>query len=275
MFVIKFDGRKDEFQKNKIIHTCIKVGVPEDVANRIADKIESIAYDGITTKEIYKATLRELDKYEKKTAIVYGLRESIAYLEPMIFEVFVKRVLEEYGYRCEYNKIVHGLCVEHQIDITAKNDSFYLVECKRHKNPHRFSGLNVCLQVQARFEDIKDGFMNNTNNYNFERAWIVTNTKFSEHAKDYASAKNIRLTGWKYPKDQGLEKMIEDKKIYPVSILKTKKDIIQKLLNNGIITLKELDEERLANIGFKEGLIKNLIKQRNLLISIESKVDKL
>jgi len=268
IFVTKFDGRKEEFQKQKIINTCIRAGASEEISKKIADEIEKIAYDGITTKEIYENIKKLLEKYEKRLSSIYGLRESISTLDPLIFEVYVKRILENYNYVCEYNKIISGACVEHQVDIVARSEKneLILVECKRHENPHRFCGLDVCLQVQARLEDLKDGFQKGFNNYNFTSAWIITNTKFSEHAKIYSSAKKIKLTGWRYPENEGLEQLIERKKLYPISILKTKKQIIQKIFNNGIILLKELEKEKLKEIGIKESIINGLLKQKEEII---------
>ncbi|MEM5812862.1 MAG: restriction endonuclease [Candidatus Aenigmatarchaeota archaeon] len=269
MLVTKFDGRKEEFQKDKIINTCIRAGASQEIATKIADEIESKAYDGISTKEIYQMIKKLLERYETISARIYTLREAIASLDPFIFEIFIKRVLENYEYICEYNKIIQGFAVEHQIDIIARNkmQELILVECKRHRNAHRFCGLDTCLQVYATFEDILDGFKNNKNNYNFKRAWIITNTKFSEHAKQYARVKGIILTGWKYPENESLEVLIEKKAIYPVNILKTKKNIIEKIMQNGIITIKELEENNLRKIGISENIIRNLIKQKEDILS--------
>lgn len=269
MLVTKFDGRKEEFQREKIINTCIRAGALQEVAIKIADEIESKAYDGITTKEIYELIKRLLEKHEATSAKIYALRESIANLDPFIFEIFIKRVLESYEYVCEYNKLIQGLAVEHQIDIVArsKTNELILVECKRYRNPHRFCGLDTCLQVYARLQDILDGFNKNKNIYNFKRAWIMTNTKFSEHAKQYAKEKEIILTGWKYPENEGLEILIQKKAIYPVNILKTKKKIIEKIIQSGIVIIRELDEDKLRKIGISESIIRSLIKQRDDILS--------
>ncbi|MBU5678721.1 MAG: restriction endonuclease [Candidatus Aenigmatarchaeota archaeon] len=269
MLVTKFDGRKEEFQKDKIINTCIRAGVSQEIAVKIANEIESKAYNEISTKEIYQMIKKLLEKYETASAKIYTLREAIASLDPFIFEIFIKRLLESYEYICEYNKIIQGLAVEHQIDIIARNkmQELILVECKRHRNAHRFCGLDTCLQVYATLEDILDGFKNNKNNYNFKKAWIITNTKFSEHAKKYANAKDIILTGWKYPENASLEFLIQKKALYPVNILKTKKNIIEKIMQSGIIVVKELEEDKLREIGMSENIIRNLIKQKEDILS--------
>ena len=269
-YVTKFDGRKELFQKNKIIRTCLRAGVPKHIAKKISDEIEKQIYDGITTKEIYRTILKELNKYEKRASTVYRLRESIAKMDPDVFEIFIKKLLELYRYECEHNEIISGLCIEHQIDIianmTSQNNVLFLVECKRHENPHRFCGLGEVLKVWARLDDIRNGFAENKNKYNFNQAWIITNTKFSEHAKKYAKDKQIKLTGWRYPDSDSLENLIENKKAFPITLLSVKKDIMRKLLNNGIITIHDITEDELRRAGLEQRVINSIIKQKDSLM---------
>ena len=266
VFVIKFDGRKEEFQKEKIIRTCLRVGVSDEDARAIAGRIESSVKDGMTTQEIYQNILKELRIVEKKSAVAYSVREMIAHIDPEIFELFVKKLLEAYGYQCEYSKLVEGLCVEHQVDIIAKKDGDDLVECKRHSNPHRFCGLGTCLQVQARLEDIRDGFASGKNKENFRSAWIITNTKFSEHAKRYAQAKQIMLTGWNFPYEASFASMIDEKKFYPVSALSAKKPVICALFSHSLVTIHDISEKSLAEAGIEQKAAKSLLDQKKKLL---------
>lgn len=264
--VTKFDGRKEEFDREKIVRTCLRVGISREKAEEIVNKVSSYIYEGISTREIYDYVKKELASFEKKSALIYGLRESVASLDPIAFEIFVKKLLEAHGYKCEHNKIIQGLCVEHQIDVIAKKEIEYLVECKRHNNPHRFCGLGVCLQVQARMEDVEDGFRKALNEEHFGRAWLITNTKFSEHAKKYAKAKNIKLTGWKYPEGESFENMIDSKSIYPVTALKAKRDSIQRMLDHSIVIIQDINEDILSNSGFDVASARRLIEQKNALL---------
>jgi hypothetical protein len=189
----------------------------------------------------------ELESVSAKSAALFGLRESIADLDSRSFELYSIRVLEANGYICEWDRLVKGRSVEHQVDIIAKKDSeVWLVECKRHFNPHRFTGLDVPLQVQARLEDIQDGFVAGTNRFAFTGAWIFTNTKFSQHAIDYSSAKHIRMTGWRSG-EFGLEKLAEPKKVFPVTMLKADLVTKAKLLESQLVTLQDV-------IGSKKAL---------------------
>lgn len=248
MYVLKADGRKEDFSQEKIVATCVRSGVALDIARSIAKKIESSVQNGMTTHRIYTMILDELDKDDNS---MFMLRESIANLDPVSFELFVKKVLEAHGYKCLWNKLIKGANVEHQVDVIATKEKSYLVECKRHFNPHRFTGLNICLQVEARLNDIILGSKNGKNNYRFDAAWVVTNTKFSGHAKMYAKGVGIRLTGWRYENEFALEKMVEAKKVLPVTVLKTDVSVQRGLLNKKIITLQDLIREK-PKIGAKE-----------------------
>ncbi len=186
----------------------------------------------------------EIEKVSAKSAAIFGLRESIADLDSRSFELYSMKVLEANGFRCEWDRLVKGRSVEHQVDIIAKKENnVWLVECKRHFNPHRFTGLDVALQVQARLEDIQDGFVAGTNRYSFTGAWIFTNTKFSQHAIDYSTAKHTRMTGWRSG-EFGLEKLAEPHKAFPVTMLKADLSVKAKLLEHRIVTIQDVVEAK-------------------------------
>ena len=213
MYVIKADGSKQEFSEAKIVNTCVRAGVPQDAAVKIAKKISSSLTNGATTHTIYTMIVDELDTLD--TGSMFMLREAVANLDPESFEIYIKKILEAHGYKCAWNKLIKGKYVEHQVDVIASKEKNFVVECKRHFNPHRFTGLGICLQVQARLSDIMAG----KSEYNFDAAWVVTNTKFSDHAKHYAKGIGIRLTGWRYENEFSLENLIQNKKMLPVTLL--------------------------------------------------------
>lgn len=267
IYVTKFDGRREPFKKNKIIRTCLRVGISQKDAKEIANRIEHRVYDGITTREIYQMILKELEIYNRGKSSIYRLREALSMIEPHAFELFTMKLLESYGYECEHNKIITGLCVDHEVDVIAKKGKeLLLIECKHHRNFHRFCGLDVALQVYARWQDIVDGFKKGFNYYNFTNAWIFTNSKFSDHAIRYAEAKKMILTGWKYPEGQGIEILVQESKMFPVTILKVRKKILERLMENGIVTIQDIDEKKLNRLRIKDSIIRNIQKQINELI---------
>jgi HJR/Mrr/RecB family endonuclease len=246
IFVTKFDGRKQAFDKSKIIRTCLRMHANLEQAKEIADKIEKKIYDGIPTKKILQMIFTYLKKYRPEIEHEIDLREAIALLKPKPdFEKFVQALLKEFGYKVIPNQIVCGKCVEHEIDAIAEKDGEKIfVEIKHHLNSHTYTGVDICLETFARLLDLREGFEEGLNKINFTKALIICNTKFSEHAKKYARAKGIQLIGWREPEERGLERMIEEKKLYPITFLKIlDRESQEKLVNSGIVFLKQLIEK--------------------------------
>ena len=59
--VIKKDGRKEPFIKEKIVVSAVKAGASPEVARDIADKIEKHPEESIKTKWVRKKVLDELE----------------------------------------------------------------------------------------------------------------------------------------------------------------------------------------------------------------------
>ena len=240
VYVTKADGTKQEFDAEKILQTCLRAGLSKKEAAGVASAVRKKAYDGIRTREIFRLIEDEIGtKHEKSAYNAYNirLRDAIADLDPVSFEGYAKKVLEMSGYGAEWNTIVKGRYVEHQIDVIAsKAGKRFLVECKHHFNPHRFTGLGTCLQVQARMEDI------NAARHLFDCSWIFTNNKFSEHAKKYARGIGIRLTGWRYERKFSIESMVRGSGMFPVTVLRAGKEEARRLLRKNIITIGDLEE---------------------------------
>jgi len=272
VFVIKFDGSKQVFEKGKIVRTCLRMHATIQQANDVANKIEKEAYDGITTKEILKKIFTHLQRYKPELKHQIDLRDAIAMLRPKPdFEQFVSLLLKEYGYEMETNQIIPGKCVEHEIDAVArKNKETVLIEVKHHLQPHTYTGLSIFLEVQAKLEDLLDGYRIGRNRVNFNKVLVVCNTKISDHAERYAICRGIQHIGWRYPEKKSLEQMIEEKKFYPITFLKDLDMGTQvKLGDKGIVLLKQLVEMNLNEIirktGVKKEKIAVLVKKAKLL----------
>ncbi len=193
--VVKRDGRMEEFNPKKVKRTIIRAGIDSKTASQILRRLEETIYDGITTDEILQIILDMLGRARGAEGRKYDLKRSLYRLGPdgFEFERFVARLLEEHGFRVEVNRIVHGRCVEHEIDVVAeKGGKSYLVECKFHNMPI-YTGLKEAMYTYARFLDTAI----------FDEVWLITNTKFSDDAKRYAICQGMKLTGWNYPEGRG------------------------------------------------------------------------
>ncbi len=209
IFVTKYNGEKQKYSQEKVLNSIIRSGIEKSKALSILTDVENKLIDGISTQKLYKIVAKEIEKHGLKIGQhTYKLREALAKIGSFDFERFVKKILEKDGFECAYNIIVGGECIEHQVDIIAqKQERLYYVEVKHHRNYHRNCGLGTICEVQARLEDMKNGY--GKNKYDFSQAWLFTNTKISNHAKQYGKCKNIRLTSWRFDTDNiGLEKRI-------------------------------------------------------------------
>ena len=256
MRVKKRDGRLEEFSGEKIIRTCLRAGASRKVAEKVAEEVEKRIYDGISTDEVLEMVIELLLQQEYREGRRYDLKRSILRLGPagFAFEKFVARLLEEYGYMTRTNVVIDGRCVKQEIDVVAERDGRkYMIECKFHNMPI-YTGLKEVMYTYARFLDVVDA--------GFASPWIFTNTRFSEDAKIYAKCRGIRLTGWKYPEGEGIETLLEDKHLYPITILRVNRETINKAINNGFVFCKDVvkaGERELKKLGIKEA--KKLVEE--------------
>jgi hypothetical protein len=243
MWVVKASGETEKFDPEKIRRTCLKAGASEELADKVIHQVTKRAYDGISTKEILHITLTLLGKEKPHVAARYDLKGSILRLGPagFAFEHLVGEILKEYNYSTKVHSIINGACVSHEIDVIAtKEDKNYMIECKYHNLPGIYTGLRVALYTYARFMDLEDGSKQGLCK-EFEQPWLVCNTKFSEDTIQYAKCKGLKLIGWSYPLDASLERMIEDKKLYPITMLrKLDRDSQEKLASVGMILILDL-----------------------------------
>ncbi|HLC84268.1 MAG TPA: restriction endonuclease [Candidatus Nanoarchaeia archaeon] len=217
--VIKRNGEYQPFKLDKIIRTCLRTGLSQRDAERIALRVEQSFGETIKAKELYEKVLAEIEGISQTACARYQLKESIAKIDPEVFEHYVMKVLEANGYECIWNRIIWGACIEHQVDILAEKDKVtWLVECKHHVRDVRDTGLGEVLQVWARLTDIKDGIKLKKNDIKNPWAWMITNTKFSAHAIKYALAKQLRLSGWG-SSELSFQRLIESVHCYPTTIL--------------------------------------------------------
>ncbi|KUO41551.1 MAG: hypothetical protein AVW06_01030 [Hadesarchaea archaeon DG-33-1] len=274
VFVTKFDGTRQPFDRNKVIGTCIKKGVNRAAAETIADMVESKVYDGIPTKKILQMIFAALEPHRPAIKHQTNLREAISLLRSKPdFENFVQLLLKEHGYKVDPNRIVRGKCIEHEIDaIAGKNGETILVEIKHHFDHHTRTHLDVSRQVRATFEDLVEGFGLGLNSVNFSKALIVCNTKFSEHARQYAKCRGIACIGWNSPPEHGLEQMIEEKNLHPITLIKgLDAKTEEKLGDNGVILVRQLIEHDLDKLSRRTGIKKDklaiLMKKAREIIS--------
>tara|TARA_Y100000310_G_scaffold344356_1_gene456703 strand:+ start:249 stop:1061 length:813 start_codon:yes stop_codon:yes gene_type:complete len=255
MYVIKASGEKEEFNPKKVLGTLLRAGASRKLAGEIIKKVEAKVHDGIKTRVILDTALDLLKNKKPEVGAIYDLKRAIMELGPtgFPFERFFAEVLKNYGYQTQVGKMVKGKAISQEVDIIAKKDSTYMIECKYHNSVGIYTNLKVALYTYARFLDLKK---------NFDRPWISTNTKLSRKAIAYAEGVNMKITGWQYPKNENLQKLIEDKKLYPITILKSvNKSVKHKLSNSGIVLVKNLLDYNLKELKTKVKIQEDILKK--------------
>jgi hypothetical protein len=224
--VVKADGSTEEFQPRKILRTMRSAGASDEAAKRVLKEIEGVAYDGITTREILKRVKALLQKGELHTAMRYDLKGAMMRMGPagFAFETFISEILSNYGYKTKLRSILQGRCVQHEVDVIAERTSGAarrcLIECKYHNMAGLSVELKDVLYTYARFLDLNEGSKIGKGE-RFDEVWLVSNTHPSPDAAKYASCRGMKLLCWGCPKGRGLEEMIAEKRLYPVTILRS------------------------------------------------------
>ena len=235
------------------------MGASQETAEAIADEIESKLYNGISTRRILQMIYSRLKKHKPVMKLQIDLRRSLSLLRSAPdFERFIQLLLREHGYEVTPNQIIRGRCVEHEVDAVArKNGRTCIVEVKHHYRYHTPTSLDVSRISRAVYEDLTEGHELGLNSLKVDYAMIVCNTKLSDHAKRYADCRGISHIGWSSPPNRDLQTMIEEKKLYPVTLLKglnaANRD---KLTSNNVILLRQLAEANTAELRRQTGVSK-------------------
>lgn len=259
IYVVKYDGSKQLFNKQKVMKTCLRNGANRTTAQEIADKIEKRSYNNIRTEKILQMVFNLLQTYKPTIRHLVDLRKGLSLMRPRPdFEIFIQKLLGEHDYEVTSNQIIRGKCVEHEVDgIVRKDGITYLLEVKHHYNYHTPTGLDESRIARATLEDVKEGFELKLNTLNANKSMIVCNTKYSGHAKQYGQCRNILQIGWSAPPHQGLQDLIEKKHLHPVTCLKgLTKEIKDKLISAEIVLMKQLATMKHEELSRKTGLSK-------------------
>ncbi len=235
MEVIKASGEKEDFSYKKVYYSILETGASKILAKETTNLVKKSLYKEITTEEILKIILKNLKK-ELGIAEKYNLKRAIMNLGPAgyAFEKYFSEILNAYGYKTQTGIHIKGKRIIHEVDVLAEKQKKFMIECKYHNEKGIHTKLQSALAAYARFLDLKS--------HNIHQPWLVTNTKCSKDAVNYAKGVNLRITSWRYPKQESLAKLIQEKKLYPLTIIFMNENQKKALLDNKIVTLKSLIE---------------------------------
>ncbi len=243
----KFNGEIETFNVEKLKTSLRRSKASESEIEEIVEQIMPTLYDGMPSKEIYKKAFSLLKKHNRTSASKYSLKRAILDLGPTgyPFEQLVSALLKHHGYSTQVGIIMQGECVTHEVDVLAEKDgNTYTVECKFHADPKAVSNVKVPLYINSRFLDIQKCWNKDPQKAShLKQGWLVTNTRFSTDAIDYAKCVGLHLLSWDYPESNGIKQNVDKFALYPITTLTTlTKHEKHLLIEKNIILTKELYE---------------------------------
>lgn len=267
--ITKASGIQQEFDPKKLRRSLKRVGAARNLIEQIIREIES--HKPKTTHEIYQMAIEFLKKSNRPIAARYNLKQALLELGPAgyPFEKFVAEIFKHLGYQVQINQHIMGECVEHEVDIVASKDKQNdIIECKFHNQQGLICDVKIPLYVKARFDDIKQAAQNNLKIPTINNAWVVTNTRFSSQAIQYAECVKINLIDWSYPRNNSLSRLIDRLKLHPITALtnitrRQKKELIE----HGLILCNDADKYAsvLSDMGMKTLEIAEFIAEAQLV----------
>lgn len=240
----KNSGELEPFEIQKLEVSLKNSGATNQEIKTIIKSIYPIIYEGISSDVIYSKAYFLLKKLNNTSASKYSLKRAIFDLGPTgyPFEKLVGALLRQKGYTTEVSVILQGINVSHEIDVLAQKDgNTYAIECKFHSNPKTVCDVKIPLYINSRFLDVQKKWNNSGKTTQLKQGWLVTNTRFTEDAINYAKSVDLTLFSWDYPKNNGISKNIDEFGLYPITVLASlKRNEKLQLIKNNIILVKEI-----------------------------------
>ncbi len=262
VLVAKADGTTEVFDPRKLRHSLTVAGASEDTVKKIETDITAELYNGISTSQIYRKAFLLLRDYRRGVAARYSLKRAVDEFGPsgFPFEAYLARLFETEGYTTKIDQIVLGGCVEHEVDVVlTKGREKTFVEAKFHNNPGYKTDLKTVLYVKARIDDLRKAMPNIP-----VRGLVVTNTKFTSKAIQYAICEGLELLGWDYPEERDLHTRIDAAKLYPVTALTTLTTHEKTaLLNKKMVVCSDLKHKpnALATAGIRGKRVETVLEE--------------
>jgi hypothetical protein len=245
--VKKNSGELELFEIQKLKKSLKRSGATDQETRTIVKSIYPTIYNGISSDVIYGKAYFLLKILNEVSASKYSLKRAIFDLGPTgyPFEKLVGALLKQKGYTTKVSVTLPGVNVSHEIDVLAEKDgNTYTIECKFHSSPKTVCDVKIPLYINSRFLDVQKKWNSSGKTTHLKQGWLVTNTRFTEDAINYAKSVDLTLFSWDYPKNNGISKNIDEFGLYPITVLTTlKKNEKSELINNNIILVKEIIEK--------------------------------
>lgn len=245
LLITKASGELVPFDREKLKASLEHAGATAELSTTITDAVVPKLHNGISTRKLHRLAFGLLHRRSRNIAARYRLKQAIMELGPsgFPFERFFERILANEGYRTNVGVVVHGKCVDHEVDVIAdKGDQKYLVECKYHNTPGRVCDVKVPLYIKARFDDVApSSFTEPDKGPRFTQGWLVTNTRFTSDALQYGLCVGLGMISWDQPKKGSLKDSIDRSGLYPLTCLGSlSRSEKERLLEQGLVLAQDV-----------------------------------
>lgn len=269
VWVVKTSGEREQFSLAKLRRSLVRSGADEQMTQMVIDHIIPELQNGMRTSDIYKHAFSILKKNRLPVAVRYSLRKAVMELGPsgFPFEKFVAEVLRRKGYTARTGIMLPGFCVSHEVDVLMeKDDRHIFAECKFHNQQGIKTDVKVALYVHARFLDLQKGhdMREGTAAPKVHEGWLITNTKLTSDAIQYANCAGLTVIGWDYPEHGNLQDLIVETGVHPLTFLSTlSAQEKNTLLAQGVVMCAELkkDQTPLRSLGLSDEKIQEVINE--------------
>jgi hypothetical protein len=155
------------------------------------------------------------------------------------------------------------------VDVYAERNGEYMAaELKYHNNPGYKTDVKTALYVKARLDDIWSTSPHGETSKKVDHGYLITNTKFTSQAVQYARCSNVILIGWNYPHHGNLYDRIVASGLYPITALMSlRKSEKRLLIDKNISTTELLRQNRslLRQIGVAPERIAKIVAEIEIL----------
>jgi hypothetical protein len=247
----KASGVVEDFDSSKLLNSLIRSGADRDKAEEIISKVLPDVTPYSSTRKIYRLAHKYLRQFNRSSVLRYSLKKAMMRLGPTgyPFEKYIGELLVQYGYEVEVGVVLEGKCVKHEGDVFARRGKdILLIECKFRNSAESSPDVKIAMYVHSRFRDLRAA-MKSIYPGRHMAGWLVTNTRFTTDAIQYARCSGLTLKSWRYPEKGSLEQMIEERKLYPVTVMSGLTGAhLRKLFEHNIILMKDLAKMELPEI---------------------------
>lgn len=273
--ITKADGEQESFDPTKLRASLEWAGAQPSECEQILQKVSADVREGATTEDIYHHAFQLLrDHSAPAVAARYSIKRAVFALGPsgFPFEQFFASVLQAHGWRTQTGVALTGRCAPHEVDVLAEKDGYRVgIEAKFHNDAAGKTDIKDALYVHARYEDLKKAPEASSR---VREGWLVTNTRFTRNAIRYAQCSNLTLIGWDFPRNNGLQHMIETGRVHPLTCLTTLSDSEKHmLLDKRIVLCKDvLSPHLLEEYGVQRARIPHVVEEARHLCTPDAPV---